>query len=325
MNKVDLHLHLDGSLDLKTSYDLAIKRNIVQCDFEEFKSLMEVSDDNPSLEEYLKCFDLPIRILQDKEALIESTYALIRNLYNDHLIYAEIRFAPQFHTHKGLTQDEVIQYVLQGREKACKEFDIKINFILCMMTLGEEKINHSENLMTIDMAKKYLNKGVCAIDIAGPEEISPLIKYKPLFDYASSLNIPYTIHAGESGSSDNVLTALNLGARRIGHGCHCSSDQKVVDRIITDKIPLEVCLTSNIHCKNQVSFQLHTCKPLFDQGVLITLNTDNMTLSRTTIKKEYDLALEYLFTEDELKQIEINSINAAFISEKEKQELLSKI
>jgi len=114
-NLIELHCHLDGSLDLKTSYKLAMNRGIIDKDmeFEDFKKRMTVSSDNASLEEFLSCFELPISILQDEEALTISTTKLIKNLRKDKVVYAEIRFAPQFHTQEGLTQEEAVKAVLE--------------------------------------------------------------------------------------------------------------------------------------------------------------------------------------------------------------------
>ena len=327
--KIDLHLHLDGSLDLECSWKLAKERGIVDmnCTLEQFSSQMIVPSDNPSLHEYLSCFDLPISILQDHDAIAESVYALIRNLHEQGLIYAEIRFAPQNHTKKGLSQAEVVEAALAGRKKASQDFpEVKTNFILCMMIFGEEEVNHNENKETVYVAKEFLNKGVVAIDIAGSEGSSPLIGYKPLFDLAKKLGLVYTIHAGEAGPASNVETAILMGASRIGHGGHCTLDPKVKQMVIDKQIPLEMCPTSNVHCCCQPSFEEHALIELYHDGALVTLNTDNMTLSRVNLEKEVNHVLnEMKMTEEDMLQLTKNSIQAAFLSDAEKQELLAKL
>lgn len=327
--KVDLHLHLDGSLDLETSYRLAKERHLVKedCSLEEFSNQMIVPSDNPSLEEYLKCFDFPIAIMQDKAALEESVYALIRNLHQSGLIYAEIRFAPQFHTAKGLSQEEVVEAVISGRNKAMHDFaPIKINLILCMMTIGPEAMNHDENVETLHIAKKFYGQGVVAVDLAGNEGVSPILDYKPLFEMAKEMGLRYTIHAGESGPASNVNDAMDMGALRIGHGGHCTWDPIVKQRVIDERIPLEICPTSNVHCCSQPSYEKHALVELFKEGACVTINTDNMTLSRINLEYEMKMALEKMgFSASDVLEMTKNSIRSAFISEEEKLELLAKL
>ncbi len=326
LGKIDLHCHLDGSMDLECSYELAKERNLIDdsVSFEKFITLMTVPSENPSLEEYLKCFDLPIAILQDEDAIYKTTLTLIRNLEAQGLIYVELRFAPQHHTKKGMSQEEVVLATLKARQDALNLYPrIKVNFILCMMTIGPEEINHNENLETVLLTKKYLGKGVVALDIAGAEGISPLIGYKPLFDKAIELIVPYTIHAGESGPASNVETAILLGAKRIGHGGHCSLDPLVKQLVIDNEIPLEICPTSNLHCRNQPSYENHAIVELYRAGAKVTINTDNMTLSHVTLDDEIKHAIKDMhFQIDDILMITKNAIDAAFISDQEKQELI---
>lgn len=326
-NLIELHCHLDGSLDVKTSYKLALHRGIIDKDMElkEFTKLMMVSDDNASLEEFLSCFKLPISLLQDEEALLISTAALIKNLYKDKVIYAEIRFAPQHHTQKGLTQEEVLKAVLKGVEEAKSVYkDIRIQLILCMMRSNPASLNYDANKETIDLAKKYLNKGVCAIDLAGAER-DDLAKYKDLLDYCKEIEVPFIVHAGENNYPNNVDLAIEYGAKRIGHGVNVVNDKKVLKKLIESKIPLEVCVTSNIQCKNQPSYEKHSLRKLFDKGVKVTLNTDNRTLSNTTLNQEIVKVRKYLdFSKKEVRQMMISALNSSFLNEKHKDRIIDK-
>lgn len=325
---VELHCHFDGSLDLATSFSLALKRNLINesVKYEEFVKMMQVADDNKSLEEYLKRFDLPISILQDEEALRASIRALIENLVDDNVIYCEIRYAPQQFTYKGLTQKEVVEILIDESNKVMEQYDIIVQHILCMMTIGEASVNHSENKETIEVAKQFIGKGVCAVDIAGAESISPLIGYKDLFDLAKEYDIPYTIHAGESGPASNVKTAMDMGAYRIGHGGHCSYDKDVLNEVIDKQIPLEMCISSNVHCCNQPSFEDHIIRELFDKGVVVTFNTDNRTMSNTTMTEEASKLQHYLnFSDEELDLMTKDAIDAAFIDDATKDILYNKI
>lgn len=325
---IDLHCHLDGSLDLETSFKLAKSRNIINEDlqFEEFKNRMVVRSDTSNLEEFLSCFQLPLSLLQDKEALTKSTIDAIKNLNEDNIMYAELRFAPQLHTQKNLSQEEVVEAVLEGVKEAKEIYtDIKVNIILCMMRGITASDTNVANIKTIKVAKQYLDKGVVAIDLAGSEK-NDFLEYKVLFDYARQLNIPFVIHAGENNYPNNVSLAIDYGAKRIGHGIHAIEDKDILNKLVNSKIPLEVCVTSNIQCQLQPSFEKHSIRQLYDNNVNITLNTDNRTLSNTTLQKEIKKIKEYLnFTNDDIRQMMINAINSAFISTKEKEEFTKKL
>lgn len=329
LGKVELHLHLDGSLDLETAFSLAKERNVIDetWTFDQFKEKMTVPSDNPSLEECLKCFDFPIAIMQDHDALSECYYTLVRNLRDLGLIYAEIRFAPQVHCQKGMTQDEVVEAILDGKARADKDFpEIKTGVICCCMTYGDAKINEEANLQTIRTTKKYLGKGVVAADLAGAEGGCPMLDFKPIFDLAKELDVPYTIHAGEAGPASFVKDAMDMGAYRIGHGGHCTQDETIMQEVIDKKMTLEVCITSNIQCHCQPSYEEHAIIELYRKGAHVTINSDNMTLSRVTTHTEIDKALTRMgFTEADIHKMTEYAIEAAFLSNEEKAELLKKI
>lgn len=329
LGKVELHLHLDGSMDLETSYKMARERHIIgdDMDFESFASKMMVPGDNPSLEECLKCFDFPIAILQDYEALSESYYALVRNLNRLGIIYAEIRFAPQVHCQKGMNQDEVIEAVIDGRNRALKDFpDILTNIICCCMTYGDAKINEEANMQTIRSARKYLGKGVVAADLAGAEGLCPMTDFKPVFELAKEIGMPFILHAGENADASFVADAMDMGAIRIGHGVHSTRDKAVMQRVVESQIPLEVCVTSNIQCHCEPDYEHHALIELYKAGANVTINSDNMTLSRVNLNSEIDKALTLMgFTVADISKMTRNAIDAAFISPEEKVMLLAKL
>jgi adenosine deaminase len=328
LNKyVDLHCHLDGSLDIETSFFLAISRGLISKDleFEKFQEMMRVSSDNGSLEEFLSKFELPISILQDEEALLESTVGVIKKLNEDNIGYCELRFAPQHHTRKGLSQEQVVLSVLEGIKSGTEIYkDVKINLILCMMRNDPISKNHKENIETIELARKYLDRGVCAVDLAGGE-MDNLAEYKEYFEFAKSLKVPYIIHAGENPYPKNVDVAIDLGAKRIGHGIHSIGDLEILEKLIDSSIPIEVCITSNVQCKCVASYETHPIRELFEKGVRVTINTDNRTLSNTTLQKEMEKAkIYYGFTFEEIKKMQLNAIESSFLTEKEKAEFLEK-
>lgn len=309
MNKVVLHLHLDGSIDPSLASKLSNKS------IKEVKKIMVAPDKCLDLKDYLKRFDFPISLMQSKENLYLIAKSLKEKLIKENVIYAEIRFAPMFHL-TNLTYDEVITSVLDG----FKSDKIKINLLLCMMR-GQK---YEDNLNTLRYANKYLGKGVCGIDLAGDEKNFPLKLYDSLFDRARELNIPFTIHAGEARGAEEVEEAINLGARRIGHGIHIIDNKDVINLVKEKDVLLEVCPTSNIQTNSISSFKDHPIRRLFDMGVKLNINTDNDTVSNTNINKEYEKCIkEFKFTDNDLIKMNKDAINSSFIPDNEKRSLLS--
>ena len=327
--KIDLHLHLDGSVLPETAWELAIERGIkLPADtLEEFRHFIVVTADCRSVNEYLARFEIPLQILQDKEALTRVTRELIGLLAGQGLAYAEIRFAPQLHGRQGLTQRDAIEAVLEGRRQGlCENPGIGIGIILCTMCVGPETANMEENLTTVRLAPEYLGKGVVAIDLAGAEGIVPLKNFAPIFDLARKINVPFTCHAGDSQGPDTVRDALDFGTKRVGHGHHIFNDKALCARAIESGVTLEVCPTSNIQCQSQPSYEAHPAKQLFDMGMRITINTDNMILSGIDLDTEYDHCLNEMgFTYKDLVQMLVYSAEAAFMPEADRQALIARI
>ena len=325
--KLDLHLHLDGSVPPETLFQLA-KEQGVPVPGETLAGYLEYirrCAQCGSVNEYLKMFDLPVAVMQDGNSLTRVTRELICLLYRQNLAYAEIRFAPQLHTRKGLSQAEAVEAVLAGREQGLKEcpgFDVGI--LCCMMCIGPETANWEENAETVEVTRAYLNRGVVGLDLAGAEGIVPLKNFAPLFQRAAELGIPCTCHAGDSQGPDTVRDAMDFGARRIGHGHHIYDDPELVQRAIREGITIEVCPTSNIQCMTQPSYGQHPAKKLLDMGLYVTINTDNMTFAGVDLEAEYGHCLgEMGFTPEDLVKMSENSIRAAFLPEEKRLALLS--
>lgn len=310
MKKVELHLHLDGSLRTSTV------AQILNLDIEYVKNKMIVKSDNDSLSEYLTKFDLPIKAMQTKENLKRVASELAKDLKNDEVIYAEVRFAPAFHTDQGLTFTEVVESVLDGVKKVN---GIKINVILCMM----RGASYENNLKTIEVAEKYLNKGVVALDLAGDEKKYKTSDYEKLFDIAKKKSIPFTIHAGEAAGAESVLEAIKFGAQRIGHGIKIIENEKVLELVREKNIFLEVCPTSNIQTKVVDSYNEHPIKKLYDNEILVTISTDNNTVSNISLSNEYNrLSETFEFTNKDFLQMNINAVLASFLSTQEKEKYI---
>lgn len=317
---IDIHLHLDGSMTSDMIRDLAELQNIeLTYTDEELKNLLQVSDDCADLNEYLGKFPFPLLFMQTKEGLVRSVELLCNQLHDLGFIYAEIRYAPQLHCDKGMTQREAIEASIEGIKKS----PIPVTLILCCMR-GDD--NHEKNIETIELAAEYLDKGVGAIDIAGAEALFPTEDFEDLFALATQKGIPFTIHAGEADGPQSVYKALEYGAKRIGHGVRSAEDKALMEKLADEQIILECCPTSNVNTAIFDSINEFPYRTFMDNGVKFTINGDNMSVSNTNAKKEL-IALNNIFkiTRAELLQILNNSVDAAFTTDEVKEELRERI
>ena len=322
---IDLHVHLDGSLTPEDVLLLATESAVTlpTTDLEQLRNLLTVEEDCKSLSEYLERFDLPLLVLQTAAAVEKSVCFMLKRLHSQGLIYAEVRFAPQLHRANGLSQEEVVTAAVKGLNQAVEETGMPAQLILCCMrTPGPQDVNRE----TVEVAKKFLGKGVCAVDLAGDEAGNPTRNYQKLFDYAHELGVPVILHAGESAGSFSVSDALDMGALRIGHGTLAAECEEVMARLKAGSIPLEVCYTSNLQTKAAKTLPCHPVRLFFDRGLAVTIHTDNMSVSDTVLKREYRrLMAEFGFTLGEMKQIALNAVKASFTDEDMKKTLAEKI
>lgn len=324
LKKAEIHLHLDGSLRTQTVFDLAKEDGIelpadTSLDLEKY---LRVDGEIKSLIDYLSKFDLPLKVLQTKKGLKRIAFELAEDLAKENYIYVEIRFAPHLHLLKGLNINEVIEAVLEGIKEAEAKYDIKARVILCVM----RHLPVERGFDIVQAAEMFKLKGVVGIDLAGDEKNYPPELFKSVFAKAQERGINFTIHAGEAAGPQSVKGALELGATRIGHGVRSIEDKEVIEELIKKGIVLEVCPISNQQTKVYETIDEYPIVKLINAGLKISLNTDNRTVSWTTLANEIQFLMEkFNLTEDIFKKMIRNTIEAAFISEKEKTELLEKL
>ena len=310
----ELHLHLDGSLRPETVWELGKIQGIDlgAKDVADVKYIMEVPEDCKTLHDCLERFELPLKVLQTADALERVSFELVEDLHNINVDYAEIRFAPQLSTEKGLTQEEVVEATIKGVKKGMDKYpDIKCGLILCCMR--GENID-DRNLKTVEVAKKYLGDVVCAIDLAGAESLYPTEMFEKVFEKANEYKLPRTIHCGEAKGPESIRKALSYGTKRIGHGVNAIYDEELVKELVEKGVTLEVCVTSNYHTKVVDSIEKHPMKKLFDAGVRVTVNSDNMTVSNTNIHKEIEILKNKLgFTDADIEKIQKYAEEARFL------------
>ncbi len=321
--KVELHCHLDGSVRPETILELAKQDNIElpTYNLEDLKSYLQVPDDCPSLKVYLERFALPNAVMQTTDNIYRVTSELLADVAHDGVKYIEIRFAPRLHMAKGLSFDEIVQSVLNAIHEAPQKHGIHAGLILCCMR--HEDVKYS--IEVVEAGRKFLGKGVVAVDLAGNEHDFPPELHKEAFDLAKEYGYHITIHAGETGIGENVEKSIQLlHAERIGHGLFCKDVPSSYNLVKSQQIPLEVCPISNLHTKAIATYGDHPIDAFYKDGLFVTVNTDNMTVSNITLTGEFErLNKHFDYDEDIFKEIYLKSVEASFATSEVKKHLRS--
>lgn len=312
--KVELHCHLDGSLS-REFMEKRLGRTVSQ-------SELSVSDDCRSLNEYLEKFALPGKCIMDENGLREAGYDVLRSMKKENICYAEIRFAPLLSETTEMKCSKVIEALLEGLEKGKSDFGIEYGVITCAMRHHSQE----ENFRMIKTAREYLGEGVCAADLAGAESLYPMSEFMELFKKTRELGMPFTLHAGECGSVQNILDSVESGAGRIGHGIAMKGHAQVQKELQKKGIGVEMCPISNLQTKAVESTKEYPMREFLDSGLRVTVNTDNRTVSNTTLTKELEFVQKvYGITDEEVHLMMKNAVDVAFADDAVKNRILKKL
>ena len=321
--KVLLHEHLDGVLRPETVIELAKDAGyaaLPTADRHALGQWFHRGANQGSLAKYLEGFSHTIAVMQTEDALERVAYEQAEDLSKDGVIYFETRFAPVFHTQKELTHQQIVASVLKGLERGREDFGIASGLIICAMR------NRHESLEMAELAVDFRSRGVVGFDLAGEEGGYPAKKHVDAFHYIQRENFNITIHAGEGYGKESIWQAIQYcGAHRIGHGTRLIEDIAVVDGkavklgdlaqyVLDKRIPLEICLLSNVHTGATPSLAEHPFKILYQEKFRVTLNTDNRLMSHTTLTQEFEAAAAaFGLSMDDFEKITINAMKSAFL------------
>lgn len=327
--KVELHDHLDGGLRPQTIIDLASEEGITlpETDPVKLQKWIVRGGEEKSLALYLESFALTTQVMQSEYALERIAFEAIEDLAAENVVYAEIRFAPEIHTQKGLNLEQIVTSVLKGLERGRKKTGVQYGLILCAM-----RNQSPENSLEIaELAVAFSERGVVGFDIAGDEYGHPPKKHIEAFRYIRNKNFNITIHAGEAFGCESIWQAIQIcGAHRIGHGVRLIEDMVTegtkiekmgsLAHFVQDRrIPMEMCLTSNVGTGAVKSYQDHPFPIFFKNNFRVFLCTDNRLMSNTTLTKEMEIAVkEYNLTFRDLEKLTINAMKSAFIHHNDK-------
>ncbi len=322
MPKVDLHCHMDGSIPIGTMRKMADHIGMELPEDEELIKRLQVSHDCRDLNEYLSCFDIPLSLLQASVNYREMAAGVLEEVKKENTAYIEQRFSPLSSFPYGLNYRDIIEDALEGMKEGIRKSGVQSTLIVC----GMRHLPPEENIKMLRIAREYLGEGVAACDMAGSEADFPIMTQAAFFEEARKLDFPFTIHAGECGSPKSVADAIALGASRIGHGIAAYKDRDVMDLCRRKQIPLEFCPVSNLQSRAVPDISQYPFELFRREGLFVTVNTDNRTVSSTSLTDEFMLLHEtYGISIGDCRELTEKALQAAFADDAIKHIVWKKI
>jgi adenosine deaminase len=312
--KVELHLHLEGAIPLDALFNLIqlkgtepsiknvddLRRKLIYIDFEHFINLWSWKN----------------TFIRNENDFEEITYQVLNNLARQNVKYAEITYSPSDYRRKNFAAPAITEYVISGKEKAFRDFGILSALILDVV----RDRGPARAMQELKELTPYLGKGLIGITIGGREHLFPAEPFADVYKAAKQRGFRLTAHAGEAAGADSIRAAIEkLGVERVGHGVRAYEDSKLVSLLKERRIPLELCVISNIRTGVCKSIETHPVKQYFQKGLMVTINSDDPTMFNTSISQEYSVLVQKLgFTLSDLKQLSMNGIRASFMPDKAK-------
>ena len=319
--KVELHRHLDGSVRPSTILALAIEQKVElpSFDLDELKKLVTVTEECTSLEEYLRGFEITLRVLQKPYAITRVMFEVCEDAVRDGVCYMEVRFSPILHVKEGLSLSAVMEAIVEGRAMAQHRLPITVQIIVC----GLRHMSSETTGRLAEIAWRYRHKGVAGFDLAGPESGFSSKHHKEAFDTVRDRLLYCTLHAGEAAGYDSIADSIQYcGAHRIGHGVKLIESPALLQYVVDRNIAIEICVTSNLQTKAISAVEEHPLRSFFDAGATVVICCDNCTVSGVTSTGEYDLCQRtFGFNVEEMLRLIDYGYCAAFLTSVERQRL----
>jgi len=332
--KAELHLHLEGTVSAETLSELSLRHstplpvlnNRYAADPSSGQALSP--DDVHRLYDYedftgfLMAFKAVTERLRTAEDYELITYNMVRQLRAENVLHAEVFVSVGVVLWRGQDFEPLFEGMERGRIAAERDFGTSVLWIFdAVRHFGVE-----EGRKVVDLAVKFQARNVVAIGIGGDERRAGAEMYKDVYAHARENGLRLTAHAGETVGPASIWAALNIGAERIGHALHATEDRELVEVLAQRQVPVEACITSNVRTGCCGGLEHHPVRRLFDSGVMITLNSDDPTMFRTSLAREYQLAQDaFGFTDEDLREIARNSFEASFLPAEKKLEFLRRV
>jgi aminodeoxyfutalosine deaminase len=303
--KAELHVHLEGSVTPESLVELR-QRQGKQSTLAEAKALYEYQD----FSAFLMAFKTLTEDLQSADDYELIAYRLTQQLKTENVLHAEVYVSVGVCLWRKLDFDSIFEGLERGRERGEKDFGVSLLWIFdAVRQFGPEAARR-----VFELAAKYRDRNVVAIGIGGDEKKAPPELFREQYSYAREQGLRLTAHAGESAGPESIWGALNIGAERIGHGLSAAQDSELIEELAQRQIPIEICLSSNLKtgCCRQIHD--HPVRRYFDNGLMLTLNSDDPAMFNTNLTGEYELAQsEFGFTNEHLRELARNSFEASFL------------
>ncbi len=318
--KAELHLHIEGSLEPELMFNLS-KRNKIEIPFksvEEIRAAYNFSN----LDSFLKIYYEGSNVLINEEDFFDLTWEYILRCKQDNIVHTEIFFDPQSHLPRGVSFDTVISGIDKALKKAHKDFGITSKIIMCFL----RHLDEDQCFDVLKQACNYKDK-IIGVGLDSSEKGNPPTKFKKLFDQAMKEGFLTVAHAGEEGPPEYIWDSLNLlKVKRIDHGVQCLKDEKLVDKLSKEQIPLTVCPLSNVKLCVFDKLESHNLKRMMEKGLRVMVNSDDPAyfggyLNKNLIETSKALNLQI----DDVKELIENSFKSSFLNEESKNNWLSKI
>lgn len=323
--KAELHCHLDGSVRPRTVLELAQEQGVrlPTTNLAKLTRLLEAGKRTRNLGDYLKIFDHTLAVMQEKDALYRTAYELVEDCAAENVRHLEVRYSPILHRKKRLPFEDIVDPVIAGLRDAGAKYDLSTGVIICGIRSMAPKVS----MALAELAVAYKGRGVLAFDLAGQERDYPAKAHRAAFQLILKQNINSTVHGGEAFGAESIGQALHYcGAHRIGHGTRLREAPDLMRYVRDHRVPLEMCLSSNIQTRAVRSFKEHPLGDYFRQGLRVTLNTDNRLMSATTLSHEIAIAARaFRFSPYEVKRIILNGFKSAFMPYPQKARMLREV
>ena len=313
--KAELHLHLEGAIDPTTLLELR-QRNGKPSTLAEIEQLYSYQDFNG----FLMAFKAVTEDLQTADHYELITYRLMKNLKTQNVLHAEVYVSVGVCLWRTQDFDAIFEGLERGRERGEREFGVSLLWIFdAVRQFGADAAQK-----VADLAVRYQDRNVVGFGIGGDERKAGTELFRDVYSFCFDHTLRLTAHAGETTGPESIWGALNLRAERIGHGLNAAQDPELVEELATRQVPVEICITSNLRTGACPSLSAHPMSQYFDQGVMITLNTDDPAMFRTSLAREYQLAQQLFgFTDEHLRELARNSFEASFLPAEKKLTFLN--
>jgi len=319
MPKTELHLHLEGAIPLETLYNF-IQRQGADPSVSTFEGL-ERKLRYTDFAHFIDVWTWKNTFIKEERDFEEIAYQVLRKLSKQNVKYLEAFYSPGDYRRQGLSVQGITENIIKGKERAYNDFGIRSELIVDLIRDHGPEVG----MQRLDEVTPFLGKGIIGIGLGGSEQAFPADPYEFVYKEARKRGFRLTAHAGEVVGPESIWAAIKkLGSERIGHGVRAKEDPQLVSFLKERQIPLEICVVSNVKTKVFESVEAHPIKQYFEDGLMVTVNSDDPTMFNTSITQEYSiLAQKLCFTPRDMKRLTMNSVEASFMSDKDKEYMRS--